>query len=85
VSPVIALQKGPGFEIVGAFPPLAKTAKWSGHWILVTRLFVRPKEVTIKLYCWQESMQGTFPLEPFLTYYEGFLVADPPQPERPDS
>ena len=80
-----SIAKGRGFEIVGAFPPLPKTAKWSGHWILVTRLHVLPKEVTIKLYSWQESMQGTFPLEPFLTYYQGFLVADPPQPERPAS
>jgi hypothetical protein len=47
-----------------------------GHAVTVSRLKIQKEKVTIKLYSWGDSMQGTFPLRSFLTYYRG-NVADP--------
>ncbi len=35
--------------------------------------------MTIKLCSWQPPVQGTLSLETFLTHYDGYVAADPPQ------
>ena len=52
------------------------------HWILVTYLEATQTHVTIKLYSWQNPLHAMFELETFLSYYEGYVAADPP-PRKP--
>jgi hypothetical protein len=51
------------------------------HWILVTYLEPTETHVTIKLYSWQNPLHAKFKLETFLSYYEGYVAADPPADE----
>jgi len=68
--------------------PLPKTI-WNrkiNHWTLVNHLSIEgekeeEKLVRIKLYTWGNSLQGTYDLGPFLSYYGGHIVADPPTAE----
>jgi hypothetical protein len=52
-----------------------------GHWILVTYLEPTQTEVAVKLYSWQTPLHATFELGIFLSYYEGYVAADPPADE----
>ena len=52
-----------------------------GHWILVTYLEPTQTDVTIKLYSWQNPLHATFERDTFLSYYEGYVAADPPADE----
>jgi hypothetical protein len=52
------------------------------HWILVTYLEPTPTHVAIKLYSWQNPLHAEFKLDTFLSYYEGYVAADPPADER---
>jgi hypothetical protein len=52
-----------------------------GHWILVTYLEPTQTDVAIKLYSWQTPLHATFELGIFLSYYEGYVAADPPADE----
>ena len=56
-------------------------ARGQRHWILVTYLEPTPTDVTIKLYSWQNPLYATFERETFLSYYEGYVAADPPADE----
>jgi hypothetical protein len=47
------------------------------HWILLTYLKPTETHVTIKPYSWQNPLQATFELDTFLSYYEGYVAADP--------
>ena len=49
------------------------------HWILVTYLKLTATDVTIKLYSWGNPLQATLPLKLFLSYYLGYVAADPPK------
>lgn len=51
------------------------------HWVAVSRLHLdeQENEVTVKLYSWQHSALGEFPLDAFMTYYGGYIVADSPK------
>jgi hypothetical protein len=53
----------------------------TNHWVAVSRLELDEpgNEVKIKLYSWQHSALGEFPLDAFMTYYGGYIVADPPK------
>ena len=48
------------------------------HWILVTYLEPTQKHVTVKLYSWQNPLYAEFKRDTFLSYYEGYVAADPP-------
>ncbi|HEY5813981.1 MAG TPA: hypothetical protein VIT23_15170, partial [Terrimicrobiaceae bacterium] len=58
-----SLQPGRGFD-AEALPPRAELPPRM-HWITVSRLSVQESSVTIKLYSWQHSVEGTLPLENF--------------------
>ena len=53
------------------------------HWILVTYLEPTQTHVTVKLYSWQNPLYAEFERDTFLSYYEGYVAADPPA-EPPD-
>jgi hypothetical protein len=76
----ILARKSGGYRVDS---PLPKTI-WNrqiNHWTLVSRLSIDGQIVRIKLYTWGNSLQGTFDLGPFLSYYGGHIVADPPEME----
>jgi hypothetical protein len=76
----ILARKSGGYRVDA---PLPKTI-WNrqiNHWALVSRLSIDQKIVRIKLYTWGNSLQGAFDLGPFLSYYGGHIVADPPEME----
>jgi hypothetical protein len=49
------------------------------HWVLVSSIETKGKTVTVKLYSWKDSMTGTFETNTFLSYYGGFIAAEPPK------
>jgi hypothetical protein len=59
--------------------PRTSPLRRTDHWVLVSFIKIQAKRVTVKLYSWKDSMTGTFEISTFLTYYDGFIVAEPPK------
>jgi hypothetical protein len=59
--------------------PAPSRVRRTDHWVLVSSIKITAKNVTVKMYSWKDSMTGTFDISTFLTYYDGFIVSEPPK------
>jgi hypothetical protein len=75
-------KSGAGTQSIGvstkSLEPRSNPFRGTDHWVLVSFIKTAGRQVTVKLYSWKDSMTGTFSTNTFLTYYGGFIVAEPP-------
>jgi hypothetical protein len=70
--------------VTKSLEPAPSRVRRTDHWVLVSSVQIKAKTVTVKLYSWKDSMTGTFDISTFLTYYDGFIVAEPPKKTSSD-
>jgi hypothetical protein len=80
-APSVVRRSGQDLEGNHGFDATKLPAKRArgNHWIAISRLDIEGDRVTIKLYSWQDTMQGTFLLKTFLSCYSGYVSAEPPK------
>jgi hypothetical protein len=69
----VALPRKPG---TANLPATAGTATRPNHYSLLSDLEVSGSSVMFKLYTWGASHRATIALDPFLTYYAGYVVGE---------
>jgi hypothetical protein len=76
-------KSGAGMASIGVGPkslePRTTPLRTTDHWVLVSSIEIKGKTVKVKLYSWKDSMTGTFDTNTFLSYYGGFIAAEPPK------